>query len=99
MLAIVWETSPVTFERYFARKPTRIVPIKLPIAAMTIAFFGSMQRVVTQVAMQFGASVQPLIKTTPKLKRRATYAQGWALAKEKKSDKDMFTVNHSTTKY
>ena len=89
MLAIVWETSPVVEDKNCAKKPIKIVPMRLPIAAIMMALFGVRQRVVTQVAMQFGASVQPLINTTPKLKRRATYAQGWALAKEKKSDKDM----------
>ncbi len=37
-------------------------------AAMTIAFLGSIDRVDTQVAMAFGASVHPLTKITPRVK-------------------------------
>ena len=44
-------------------------PRKLKMALMMIAVLGGRQRVVTQVAMAFGASVQPLTKMTPSVSR------------------------------
>ena len=70
MPATVEETSPKG--RIEAKKPAANVPRRLPKAAMRMAHFGFMQRVVTQVAMQLGTSVQPFMKTTPRSKMIAT---------------------------
>ena len=43
-------------------------PKKLKNALMKMARLGGMQRVVTQVAMALGASVQPLTKMTPSVR-------------------------------
>ena len=43
-------------------------PRKLNTAAIIMAFLGVMERVETQVAIAFGASVQPFTNTTPKVR-------------------------------
>ena len=52
-------------------------PMKLKAAAMRIAGFASMQRVVTQVAMALGASVQPLTKMTARVSMTETISMGF----------------------
>ena len=44
-------------------------PRKLKMALMMMAVLGGRQRVVTQVAMALGASVQPFTKMTPSVSR------------------------------
>lgn len=51
-------------------------PRKLHAAAIRIAARGRTARVVTQVAMAFGASVQPFTKITPSVKRVVTHSAG-----------------------
>ena len=59
-------------------------PRKLNTAAMRIAARGDMHRVTTQVAMAFGASVQPLTKMTPSVSTTATSSRGFCVNSEKK---------------
>ena len=54
-------------------------PRKLKTAAMRIAAPGLMQRVTTQVAIAFGASVQPLTRMTPKVSTTAMKSRGLAV--------------------
>jgi len=54
-------------------------PRKLKMALMMIAALGGRQRVVTQVAIALGASVQPLTKITPSV--RATVIASIGLEK------------------
>ncbi len=51
-----------------ARREKVKTPIKLKTAAMAMAFLGAIALVEMQVATALGASVQPLIKTTPRAK-------------------------------
>ena len=51
-------------------------PRKLNAALMRIAARAGMQRVVTQVAMALGASVQPLTKMTPSVSNVVTVRAG-----------------------
>ena len=64
-------------------------PKKLQIAAMTIAFRTSIARVETQVAIAFGASVQPLTRITPSVRTAATSRVGFAAACRKNSISDI----------
>jgi hypothetical protein len=57
---MVWATVALT-------KVIRNTPKKLKTAAIKIAARGPIERVETQVAMAFGASVHPLTKITPKV--------------------------------
>ena len=55
-------------------------PKKLKIAAIRIACLGRMARVEKQVAMAFGASVQPLTRMTPKVKTTVTASAGFRIS-------------------
>ena len=52
-------------------------PRKLKMALMMIAVLGGRQRVVTQVAMALGASVQPFTKMTPSVSRTVMASIGF----------------------
>ena len=52
-------------------------PRKLKIAAMTMAFLTSIARVETQVAIAFGASVQPLTSVTASVSKVETSSMGF----------------------
>ena len=58
-------------------------PRKLKTALMMIAVFGGRQRVVTQVAIAFGASVHPFTKMTPNVRRtviaKIGFEKTWAM--------------------
>jgi hypothetical protein len=54
-------------------------PKKLRTAAIIIALPGLMDRVETQVAIAFGASVQPLTKITPKVNSVTTSKGGFPI--------------------
>ncbi len=56
-------------------------------AAITIAFLGSIDRVDTQVAMAFGASVHPFTKITPRVKTTMMSSAGLPAMLLIKSDK------------
>jgi len=56
-------------------------------AAITIAFLGSIDRVDTQVAMAFGASVHPFTKITPRVKTTMMSSAGFPAMLLIKSDK------------
>ena len=53
-------------------------PRKLKTAAMMIAFLGLIARVEIQVAMAFGASVQPLTRMTPIVRITVTNNAGFS---------------------
>ena len=52
-------------------------PRKLKTALVIMAFRAPRQRVVMQVAMALGASVQPLTKMTPRVRRTVTSMTGF----------------------
>ena len=62
-----------------------ITPTTFNNAHMIKATFGLIALVVTAVAMEFGPSVHPFTKTTPKLIISAIYAHGCALQSVKNS--------------
>ena len=72
-------------------------PRKLKTAAMRIAARGDMQRVETQVAMAFGASVQPLTKITPRVSRTVMSSVGLENSWVKNSLKDMVAARAGMT--
>ena len=59
-------------------------PRKLKIAAIISADCADMHRVVTQVAMALGASVEPLTRITPRVSTAATISSGfWVICDQK----------------
>ena len=67
-------------------------PIKLKMADKITTFLADMALVDTAVATEFGESVQPLTKTTPKLKRIEIKTRGFP-NKVKKSEMDTKEVS------
>ena len=55
-------------------------PRKLKTAAIKIAAPGGIQRVTTQVAMAFGASVHPLTRITPRVRTTAKSSSGFPIS-------------------
>ena len=62
-------------------------PKKLNTAAINMALRAPMDRVETQVAMAFGASVHPLTKITPKVKTTVIDSEGIVVSCVKNSVK------------
>jgi len=76
-------------------------PRKLKIAAIIIAFFASIALVETQVAIAFGASVQPLTSITPSVSIVETNSIGLFIIspiKSKRPTKDSFYLHISSPK-
>ena len=63
-------------------------PRKLKTALIMIALLTPIHRVVTQVAIAFGASVQPLTKITPRVNRTVMSRTGFPAIALKKTEKD-----------
>lgn len=61
-------------------------PRKLKIAAIKIAARGPMDRVEMQVAIAFGASVQPLTRITPNVSATVTISAGLDVNRVRKSE-------------
>ena len=64
-------------------------PRKLNTAAMMIAVGARMARVETQVAIAFGASVQPFTRITPSVSATVTASRGLLNTWDRKSLKEM----------
>jgi hypothetical protein len=70
------------------------MPRKLKTVAIRIAEFGDMDRVDTQVAMAFGASVQPFTIITPVVSRD-TIKSGGLLVRELIKSAKLILINNS----
>ena len=67
-------------------------PRKLNMAAMMMALGARMERVETQVAMAFGASVQPLTRMTPSVSATVMASIGLLNTWERKSVREIVIV-------
>ena len=68
-------------------------PRKSQSAAIRMAFLGEMDLVDTQVAMAFGASVQPLTITTPSVSSTVMASVGLEISCERKSASEIVIVS------
>ena len=72
-------------------------PRKLNMAAMMMALGARMERVETQVAIAFGASVQPLTRMTPSVSTTVMASIGLLNTWERKSVREIVIVHSVLT--